>query len=130
MVNLRELAEADLAVTLEDAADGFGWPITVTDPDGTSAALTGQSGDVSELIDPDTGQAVSGRFAHVSLRLSSLYAAGLGMPKGIAESGRKPWRIAFPDINGVAYLFEVRHSKPDRTMGVVTCTLGGFKNAA
>lgn len=129
MTNLRQLAESDLAITLTDSVDGFGWPVTVTDPDGNTADLIGQTGDIAELIDPDTGQAVSGRLAHVALRIRDLEAAGLGLPQGVHESGRLPWRFAFDDINGNAHLFMVRQSNPDRTLGIVTCTLGEFRAA-
>jgi hypothetical protein len=40
-VSLRAQAEADLAVTLEDAA-GFGLPVVLIDPDGATHAVNGQ----------------------------------------------------------------------------------------
>ncbi len=33
-MSIRQLAESDLGLILEDEATGFGWPITVTDPSG------------------------------------------------------------------------------------------------
>ena len=126
-MNLRALAEADLGTILEDGVYGFGWPITITDPGGTTAPLTGFSDDISQLIDPDTGQAVSGRLASVALRISSLITAGLSLPKGIADAGSKPWLIQFDDINGNAYTFKVDQSNPDRALGIVTCILGIYK---
>ena len=125
-MSLRELAESDLDVTIESAA-GFGWPITVTNPAGTSAALTGQSNDVAQIIDPDTGQAVSGRLASVALRMSSLTTAGLGRPVGIADAGLKPWVVEFDDINGAAYKFKVARTNPDRALGVVVCILEPYE---
>lgn len=120
---LREAAEADLELILEDGTIGFGWPITVTDPAGTTADLIGFSNDVEDLIDPDTGQPVTGRIASVALRISSLTAAGLGLPENISDSSSKPWLMAFDDINGNAFVFKVHKSNPDRTLGIVTCTL-------
>lgn len=122
-MSLRELAESDLGIILEDSVTGFGWPIKITDPSNTSAVLTGFSDDISQIIDPDTGQAVSGRLASVALRISSLMAAGLGLPRGVADSGSKPWIITFDDISGNAYTFKVAQSNPDRALGVVTCLL-------
>ena len=121
-MNLREKAESDLARILESAT-GFGWPITITDPAGVSAPLIGYSNDISQVIDPDTGIAVSGRSASVTLRISSIYAAALSLPKGIADSGSKPWVIQFNDINGLPYTFKVAQSNPDRGLGIVTCIL-------
>lgn len=122
-MSLRQLAEADLGVILEDGATGFGWPITITDPAGNTGTLTGFSDDIAQIIDPDTGQAVSGRLASVALRISSLALEGLTLPKGIADAGSKPWVIEFDDINGNAYKFKVSQSNPDRALGLVTCLL-------
>ena len=122
-MGLREIAEADLGVILEDGTYGFGYSISVTDPAGTVGALTGFSDDIAQIIDPDTGQAVSGRLASAALRISSLITAGLGLPRGIADSGSKPWIIEFDDINGNPFKFKVSQSNPDRALGVVICLL-------
>tara|TARA_R110000772_G_scaffold268728_1_gene398240 strand:+ start:8513 stop:8893 length:381 start_codon:yes stop_codon:yes gene_type:complete len=122
-MSLRQLAEADLGAILEDGATGFGWPISVTDPDGNVGSLTGFSDDIAQVIDPDTGQAVSGRLASVALRISSLAIAGLTLPRGIADTGSKPWVVEFNDINGNAFKFKVSQSNPDRALGLVTLLL-------
>lgn len=124
MSGLRQTAEADLAVILEDADTGFGWPITVKDPAGKEESLTGFSGDIAQAIDPDTGQAVSGRLAQVTLRISSLVAAGFtDLPRNISRKTSKPWLITFDDINGNSFTFKVQQSNPDRTLGAVKCIL-------
>ena len=122
-MSIRQLAESDLGAILEDSAMGFGWPITVTDPSGLSVPLTGFSDDISQVIDPDTGVAVSGRLATVALRISSLVLEGLGLPVAIADSSRKPWVIQFNDINGNTFTFKVSESNPDRALGMVICQL-------
>lgn len=124
-MGLRDIAEKDLGVIMEDNVTGGGWSIKVTDPTGNSGAgpLIGLSNDISQIIDPDTGQAVSGRLATVSLRISSLIAAGLELPVGISDSASKPWLMDFDDINGNSYTFKVSQSNPDRTLGIVTCLL-------
>ena len=126
-MGLREIAEADLGTILEDSAYGFGYSITVTDPLGVVKSFTGFSNDIAQVIDPDTGEAVSGRFASVALRISSLVAAGLTLPIGIADSKSKPWIIQFDDINGNAFTFKVSKSDPDRTIGMVICILELYK---
>lgn len=122
-MSLRQQAEADLGLIIEDETSGFGWPITVTDPSGTVRPLTGLSDDIAQIIDPDTGEAVSGRLASVALRISSLTTAGLALPVGIADSGIKPWIVEFDDINGNPYKFKVSQSNPDRALGLVTLLL-------
>ena len=127
-MSLRINAEKDLGIILEDDVGGFGWPITVTDPAGASAALVGSSTDIMQGIDPDTGAMVTGRLASVALRLSSLAAAGLGIPVGISDKALKPWLIRFDDINGAPYTFRVSGSRPDRALGLVVCVLELYKS--
>ena len=122
-MGLRQIAESDLGLILEDTVTGFGYSITLTDPSGTVRPLTGFSDDISQIIDPDTGQAVSGRLASAALRISSIISAGLTLPKGIADAGIKPWLVQFDDINGNPYTFKVAQSNPDRALGLVTLLL-------
>jgi len=126
-MSLREQAAADLTSIVEDADGGFGWPITVTSPTGATAALTGLSTDVHYSIDPETGQAVSGRTASVALRIASLTAAGLGTPVNVPETDRFPWRVTFDDIDGTSHTFKVAESQPDRAIGVVVCRLEAYQ---
>tara|TARA_R100000388_G_scaffold63439_3_gene46356 strand:+ start:47 stop:226 length:180 start_codon:yes stop_codon:yes gene_type:complete len=55
--------------------------------------------------------------------MSSLVLEGLGLPKGIADTGSKPWVIQFDDIGGTPYKFKVSQSNPDRALGLVVCLL-------
>lgn len=122
-MGLREEAEKDLGILIEDRDTGFGWDITITDPDGAFADVIGSSNDITEVIDPDTGVAVSGRLATVSLRQSTLKAKGLSIPVGIIDKSLKPWIVEFLDIAGEAYKFKVRESNPDRTLGLISLIL-------
>ena len=126
-MGLRDLAEQDLGAILEDSTYGFGWNITVTDPTGLSdSTLVGFSDDISQVIDPDTGQVVSGRQASVALRISTLIAAGFSLPRGVADQTSKPWVVIFNDINGVSHTFKVLSADPDRAIGLVVCQLEGY----
>jgi hypothetical protein len=128
-MSLRQIAEADLGAILEDNSTGFGWSIILTAPDGTVRPLTGFSDDIAQVIDPDTGQAVSGRLASVALRISTIYTEfpGLGLPKSIADSGSKPWIVQFNDINGLSYKFKIAQSNPDRALGMLVCLLEFYR---
>ena len=122
-MGLRTEAESVLSEILEDE-DFFGWPITIIDPDGITASITGRSTDISQVIDPDTGQVVMGRAASVVLRISTLVASGFtSLPEGISDTNQKPWVVTFDDINGNSYDFKVKESNPDRAIGVVVCHL-------
>lgn len=127
-MSLRLLAETDLGLIVEDGVTGFGWPITVTDPSGNmnNDNLFGLSDDIAQIIDPDTGQAVSGRLASVAIRIARLTEVGLGLPRGIADDNSKPWIVEFNDINGLPYKFKVAQSNPDRALGLVTCLLEAY----
>jgi len=122
-MGLRQLAETDLGLILEDKVYGFGYDITIIDPAGVSQNLIGFSDDIAQIIDPDTGQAVSGRLASAAVRISSLTGE---LPRGIADSGIKPWIVQFDDINGNAFTFKVSQSNPDRALGLVTLLLESY----
>ncbi len=127
-MSLRLAAEKDLGRILEDDVAGFGWPIFIIDPDGNSGTFTGYSDDIAQVIDPDTGQAVSGRLASVAVRISSLIAQGFKMPRGIIDASLKPWIAIFEDVNGVSYEFKVAQSNPDRALGLLTLVLEAYKS--
>lgn len=127
-MGLREQAERDLSFIVEDADNGFGWSITLTDPSGHSAALVGLSNDIAQAIDPGTGMLVSGRVASVALRISTLKEKGFTeLPKNIEDSSRKPWVVVFDDIGGESHKFKVCEGNPDRSIGLVTCQLEGYE---
>ena len=129
-MGLRQQAAADLATIVEDTVGGFGWPITVTDPDGAFASLVGLSTDIGHMIDAQTGQAISGRMASVALRISALTAAGLSLPYGVTDETKRPWVVSFADINGVPFTFKVTETRPDRALGLVVCLLEAYQDAA
>lgn len=124
-MSLREQAALDCRAILEDTA-GFGWPITVTSPEGLVLAMTGMSTDVSLTVDPQTGMAVSERKASVALSIRTLEEAGLGIPRAVADPKSQPWSIRFADVVGRARDFKVCESHPDRKLGVVTCMLEAY----
>ncbi len=123
-MSLRELAEQDLGRIMEDKVTGFGWDITLRNPAGVEQPLVGRSDDISQIIDPDTGQMVSGRLASVAIRIGLIT---IGLPRGIADEAGKPWVVQFDDINGNAYTFAVAQSNPDRALGLVTCILEEYR---
>jgi len=124
-MGLRQQVRLDVRTILTDT-DGFAWPVVVTDPDGLSACIKGFSTDIADLIDPETGQAVSGRQAEVSLSMDSLKQMGLQHPAYIASEDGKPWLIKFDDIEGTPYTFKVMRSAPDRTAGLILCYLEAY----
>lgn len=122
-MGLRDLAESDLGHILEDDVAGFGWPITLINQDGEKLPLKGYSQDISEAIDPDTGQAVVGRKISVALRTSKIRAANFELPFGVADQSEKPWLVQFENLGNILATYKVADSKPDRTLGIIVCDL-------
>lgn len=128
-MNLRERAALDIRWILENRATGFGWAVTVTDPEGASAELAGHTTDIHTIIDPETGLAVSGRQASVALPIAALTEAGLALPKGVASRDSKPWLVTFDNIGGTQHTFKVKETRPDQAAGVVVCMLEAYRTA-
>lgn len=127
-MGLRELAAADHRAIVEDRTGGFGWPVSVTDPNGVTAALVGLETDIGYFIDPDTGQGVSGRKSAIRLTLAALSEAGLGIPRGIADGTSRPWLVSFVDIvSGATLTWKVARSMPDRAIGAVDLILESYE---
>ncbi len=125
-MGLREQAALDCQMILNDT-EGFAGTITITNPEGICGDLNGLSVDISQLIDPDTGQSVSGRKASVALHLKDLRDldcfVDYGIPFAVSDQSSKPWVIEFDDHRGNVHKFKVNESNPDRTLDLVTCTL-------
>ena len=129
-MGLREIANNDNRAILNDQACGFGWPISITNPDGVKEDFTGFSNDISALIDPETGQSISGRLASVAINTLDLYNAGFTLPKNIDKRTLKPWLVEFKDIDLKDYKFKVQASNPDRALGMITLLLEVYSDGA
>lgn len=122
-MSLRGIAEKDLRFILGDS----GWSFTIFDPSENALPVTGLSNDISRLIDPDTGQAVSGRFATISVSYRAFHDAGMEVPRSIPETTSKPWVVQATDVLGKEYRFKIIRSEPDRTLGLILCTLEAYR---
>ena len=126
-MGLREQAKLDARAILEDVS-GFAWPVTLTSPAGVASSLLGFTTDVGQTIDPETGQAVAGRRASVSLPRAALAA----LPEAVADKRRKPWIATFADSQGEVLQWKVIDVLPDAVLGIVVLlvelyTLGTVK---
>lgn len=128
-MGLREHAAEVLRVIVNDADCAFGWPIVITDPAGFTAAapLVGRSQDIAQVVDPDTGQLVSGRLATAVVMIQDLTDAGYTeLPRAVADTSIKPWIVEFDDLQGTRYVFKVVESNPDRTLGEIVLHLEAY----
>lgn len=124
-MGLRAIAAADAKAILEDSASGFGWPLSLTSPAGVTSMLTGFASDVSESVDPETGQAVSARRASVAISLLSLAE----LPAAVVDSDARPWRVAMNDVSGVPGTWKVIEVRPDRALGLVVLLLEEYASS-
>ena len=129
-MGLREIAAADADTIVNDAVDGFGWLIQITNPAGTKEDFTGFGNDIHAIVDPETGTQFSARVVTVALRLKDIYAKGFVLPVGITDQKQKPWIVEFKDINDKDYTYKVIESLPDRANGGIVLVLESYKNAA
>lgn len=126
-MSLLDAARIDAKNISGNTVSGFSVPIFVTSPDGFEAQVSGTYTDISQVIDPGTGEFVSGRQASVSIALSEFENAGFdGLPRGIADTTIKPWvmQINHPCHSGGK--FRVIQSDPDNTLMLITCILGVY----
>ena len=115
-MSLLDVAEADGRTILADL-NGFGHALTLVNPAGQEAALRGATRDISLTIDPNTGVPVAGRQASVVLSLTVVVAAGLGMPRVIAETSGRPWLVRWTNPTGEPRVFKVADVSPDESRG-------------
>lgn len=120
-MSLIDQIQADVKAILNDTACSVGVPIVITSPAGVSESFTGFSNDIALLIDPDTGEAVSGRIATIAVSMLSLEDAGFSNPEGIPDLDSKPWVVEFS-----GKVFRVTESHPDHTTKLLTCTLTAY----
>lgn len=126
-MSLRDQAAADALSFLEDDVGGFACDITVTTPLGVELELKGYASDIGQTLDPETGQAVTGRRASVALPIVRFTAAGVELPRHIADRASRPWVVQIADIEGVLHTYAVAEAMPDRAIGVVTCLLQAYR---
>lgn len=124
-MSLLEQAKADLRAILEDTND-FAVEIVVTNPDGESATLKGLQTDHYLAIDAQTGVAVTGSNVSVALSILALQEAGIGIPRAIADSSRRPWLVRFTTPTGDDQTFKVSEALPDK-LGCLVCRLEAWK---
>lgn len=128
-MGLRSQAHTDLIGIVESSED-FGWPIVVVAPGGQELSLTGLHTDHGLTFDLETGLPISGRRAAVALVLQRFTDAGLPEPRAVIDAAGRPWVVRATDIHGTSHLYKIVETMPDRTIGMVTCVLEVYVDAA
>lgn len=110
-MSLYDLASTHNRFILENSATGFGVPMTLTAPDGSSQEITGMAADIGQVLDPDTGLTVSGRTVNITLHADSIL---IGTPKGVPDIASKPWLIEFELPTGGIGVFKIMERETDK----------------
>ncbi len=113
-MSLRELAEKDLSLTLEDT-NLAGSRFILIDKQKNKYELVGQVGDIGYLLNTD-GVPVQGRTINVAYRMSSLAKLTDSVPC-------KGWKVEVQDLSGVKHKLHVFRYEPDRTIGIARLIL-------
>lgn len=111
-MNLRALAEQDLAVTLTDKDNGGAVSFTLLKPSGTGITLNGNLGDIGYLLDTE-GNPIAGRTVTAAYRMSDCLSDG----GEYIEPGRG-WKVIYTDMSGHEWILCVIRFEPDRTIGI------------
>jgi hypothetical protein len=110
-MNIRELAERDLAHTLENQ-NASGSPFVLIDPFGNEYPLVGDVGDVSLLAESANGETFRSRTITAACRIKTLLQQTPLVPA-------RGWQARINNIN-----LYVQGNDPDRTLGVYNLTMG------
>ncbi|MBR4159920.1 MAG: hypothetical protein IKT97_07720 [Spirochaetia bacterium] len=115
-MNLNELAESDLALTVEDDVMGGATGLTLIHGD-DFYLVNGIMGDIGYLLDTE-GNAVSGRSVVFAYRMKSLRD---GNDEMILP--QKGWAASYEDLHRKTWKLFVSRVEPDRTLGVCRLVL-------
>ena len=107
---------------------GFSTAITLTTPAGIQYPFKSIIAVIHNLIDPDTGQPVSGFLATASINVLDLQASLLELPEGEMSESLRPWTITETNINGVVVTYKIVSTAPDEANGNILCDLVTYDN--
>lgn len=107
---------------------GFSTAITLTDPDGVGYPFNSIIAVIHNLVDPDTGQPVSGFLATASINILDLQALGLEIPEGEMSELSRPWTVTETNIQNVVVTYKIVRAAPDEANGNILCDLVTYDN--
>lgn len=102
---------------------GFGIDIALIDPSGVEYPLKSIVSVIHNLIDPDTGQPVSGYLATASINRLDLNAQSIELPEGVSSDFKRPWLVRYTNIDGVEVTNKMTRAAPDEANGNILCDL-------
>jgi hypothetical protein len=125
-MSLLDIARRDAQRIINSNKFGFSSSVTLIDQAGVEYPINAIVSVIHNLVDPDTGQPVSGSLATASINTLDLIALGVQIPEGEADETKKPWLIREADIQGNTVTYAIVRSAPDKANGNILCDLNEY----
>jgi len=107
--------------------NGWGAAITMVAPDESVANVVGLRSKHHIGIDPETGNWINTKNAHVSVSEKQLTDQSYPVRDASGEVNLDNHRVTVKDSTGADKEFVIREFFPNETIGVIVCILGEFE---
>ena len=125
-MSLFQRLQKDSQRIMNSSKFGFSTDIVLIDPNDVEYPLKSILTVIHNLIDPDTGQPVSGYLATASINRLDLNALGITLPEGVSDELQRPWAVRETNIDGVVVNYKITRAAPDEANGNILCDLGSY----
>ena len=109
-MNLNELAESDLEITLEDVENGFAVELIFLDAFMVETTIPCQTTDIGFFVDPGSDMGVSGRQVEINCRIKTLDDNNVIVAKDDV--------VMHKDTLGNTYKTRIKKIEPDRKLPI------------
>ena len=109
---------------LEFSQGGFAVDLTLTSPANLTVYIKGFATTHHLGIDPENGQAVNTKNAHVSFAESLLTDLNYPVRDANGDVSITGHKVSYKDSTGTLGHYRIDDAMPDETVGMIVCTLG------
>lgn len=114
-------ARNDIAEILQGE---FSSPVKIISPANFSVQLNALASKHHLGVDPENGNPVNSKNAHVSLPESKLVSLGYTVRNASNEVSLIGHKVEYTDSSGTLCKYRINETFPDETLGVIVCILG------
>lgn len=125
-MSLLDRVRKDAQTIMNSGRFGFGTDVVITDPDGVEYPMKSILTVIHNLIDPDTGQPVSGYLATASINRYNVPVSKRTELYGVSDELKRPWTMRETNIDGVIVTYKITRAAPDEANGNILCDLGSY----
>lgn len=109
-IELREIINDDLGATVV---------CTITSPDDVFYSFNCCMSDISQTLDVNTRERISGRRIEISVSMLDLAEVGFESIRGVEKKTEKPWRVEFNNVISKEGTYKIVETAPDSSLGIV-----------